>query len=624
MSGALSVRLAGLACRGSLVVLALVAAACADGDDLAPPATVAVSVAADPDGPALLVTPATALRGASAYGLVVTTRLRDARGQPLERSEAFAGAAGLGPPSGDGPRALYADDPEAPGNPYPDARLAAADGTLHVPDWYALRGLGDEEATATARRIMRGYADSLGSLGGFSTTAPLRVALSTPIDLETATPESILLFELPPDAVSLAADRAQALDAVLDVAAAAGVAREEVAVAIWFPTLPIEDDLLSIQGLLADRIGSDAVTFDDPDPDDDLSIGFFPAGDPTFASYLSEHPEVAAVAVGLIAAPEFRGPDQVFETDRVRGTAPAPAVLLDFYVTLPTRGSPPHPVVLFQHGFGGSNEGVLDLGPLFAAEGLATIGISAVHHGRRGSALDLLTSSPFQLRDTFRQSNADQMSVLRAIEAGLDVDGDGSPDLDAGRTSYLGISLGGIMGATLVAVEPILPVAVLNVAGGRIAFLGNSEGARGIFTDALSRQVGLEVSDPRFEVFLRRQFEIGQHALDPVDGLNFAPHWFLDPFPGSEPHRVLLQEGIGDLLVDNANTEALAAAGGLEANVPMSDPAGVSGLWRFAPPGGHGIFGRPDVRAQALRFLLSGGTEIIDPSATAGASAAVD
>jgi len=273
--------------------------------------------------------------------------------------------------------------------------------------------------------------------------------------------------------------------------------------------------------------------------------------------------------------------------------------------------------VLFQHGFGGSNAGVLDVGALFAADGLATIGISAASHGRRGSPLDLITSTPFQIRDILRQSNADEMSVLRTIEAGLDVDGDAQPDLDPARMGYLGISLGGIMGATLVAVEEILPVAVLNVAGARIAFLATSEGTRDIYTSALAAAVGLEVGDPRFETFLRRQLEIAQHALDPADGLNFARRWFLEPFPGASPHRVLVQEGIGDILVANASTEALAAAGGLEANVARSDPDGVSGLWRFEPPGGHGIFAREDVRAQAIRFLLSGGTEILDPSTAA-------
>ena len=76
---------------------------------------------------------------------------------------------------------------------------------------------------------------------------------------------------------------------------------------------------------------------------------------------------------------------------------------------------------------------------------------------------------------------------------------------------------------------------------------------------------------------------------------------------------MLLQEGIGDTLVDNENTEALAKAAGMIANTPMSDAAGVSGLWRFDPPGGHGILARDDVQHQAIVFLTSDGTEIIDP-----------
>jgi hypothetical protein len=315
-----------------------------------------------------------------------------------------------------------------------------------------------------------------------------------------------------------------------------------------------------------------------------------------------------------MSSPDFRGADGVWLRERISGEGPAPDVDLDFLLTLPAEGTPPFPVVMVQHGFGGSNQIVLDLGPALAREGLAAIGISAVAHGRRGSPIELLGATPFVARDIFRQSIADQMAMLRAIEAGIDVDVDGEPDLDARRMSYLGISLGGLIGATLVAVEDILPVAVLNVAGGRVAFLGQSVGLRDLVSGVLAAEAALDPDDPVFETYLQRTLESGQHALDTADGLNFASRWFLDPFPGHSPHRILLQEGIGDLLVDNESTEALASAGGLVANMSMTDAAGVSGLWRFDPPGGHGILARADVLAQAIRFLVSDGTEIIDPS----------
>ena len=51
----------------------------------------------------------------------------------------------------------------------------------------------------------------------------------------------------------------------------------------------------------------------------------------------------------------------------------------------------------------------------------------------------------------------------------IDVDGDGAPDIDVDRIAYLGASLGGIMGAELLALSPHVRAAVLTVAGGRLA-----------------------------------------------------------------------------------------------------------------------------------------------------------
>ncbi len=79
------------------------------------------------------------------------------------------------------------------------------------------------------------------------------------------------------------------------------------------------------------------------------------------------------------------------------------------------------------------------------------------------------------------------------------------------------------------------------------------------------------------------------------------------------PRATLLQEGIGDIVVANPLTEALANGVGLPANRPDSAALGIAGLWRFPPPSGHGIFGLPEVRAQAVTFLQSQGTVIPSP-----------
>ena len=111
----------------------------------------------------------------------------------------------------------------------------------------------------------------------------------------------------------------------------------------------------------------------------------------------------------------------------------------------------------------------------------------------------------------------------------------------------------------------------------------------------------LEAALPNFQI-----------QLDRGDGSAYAHLFRLDP-PAGHPKAVLVQEGIGDVIVANPLTEALARAIGLPVNTPDSAGGGVAGLWRFPPPAGHGILGLPEVRAQAATFLASGGTVLAAP-----------
>jgi hypothetical protein len=473
-----------------------------------------------------------------------------------------------------------------------------------IPDRIALRGLADSAKLTQARGVLRATADAVGAAGAFSTTAPIRIALSAPVDLATVDADSVLLIRRP--------DRALALEPLLDALEHAGTPRAAVALAVSFPTQRIEDDLREARLRLDERGTTLRATFVDPDPADALPIGVFAGGTGAYADFLAANPSVAAVARGIYASPDFRAADGLFDRAVLSGTAAPRLVPLDFVLTIP-RGPGPHPVVIVQHGFGGDNSFVLSIAGQLAERGLAAIGIDAVSHGRRGSPLDLLRASALQTRDIFRQTIVDQLALVRAVQSGIDVTGDGVADLSADRVRYLGISLGGILGSVFIAVEPSVHAAVLNVAGGRVAFLGDNPGTRPIYQSALAEQAGLPVTDPDFEIFIQRMLTLGQQALDAADPLNFAGRWRADPPPGFAPRRVLIQEGIGDALVSNASTEALAAAGALPAQTPQSDVDGVSGLWRFDPPGGHSIFGRDDVREQAVEFLASGGTAIVAP-----------
>src|SRR6185503_7403655 len=92
--------------------------------------------------------------------------------------------------------ALFDADPEADGNPYPEARLVRADGTIRVPDHAAFGTLDrTTPALAGARVDLRATVDSLETLHGFSPIAPIAIALSGHADLPTVSPASVLVFE---------------------------------------------------------------------------------------------------------------------------------------------------------------------------------------------------------------------------------------------------------------------------------------------------------------------------------------------------------------------------------------------------------------------------------------------
>jgi hypothetical protein len=168
------------------------------------------------------------------------------------------------------------------------------------------------------------------------------------------------------------------------------------------------------------------------------------------------------------------------------------------------------PVAIFGPGMGGSKDGraaaagnLLNVGSMLAEHGIATIAINAVGHGfgslskltvipavgdpvtfsAGGRGIDQdgnLTIQGFEgivtarrnvpfgygvvlYSDGFRQTAADLMQLVRVIEVGMDVDGDGQRDLDASRIYYLGASLGGGYGTVFVTIEPDVRVGVFSV-----------------------------------------------------------------------------------------------------------------------------------------------------------------
>jgi fermentation-respiration switch protein FrsA (DUF1100 family) len=252
-----------------------------------------------------------------------------------------------------------------------------------------------------------------------------------------------------------------------------------------------------------------------PVPVNVSSLGFVPGavGQVAFGKYVSPDYETAEQFIPPVGTktgtPEVQGVNEVF-----------------FNLYLPSGPTPAGgwPVAIFGHGVGSSKQGggvvgggaSLALAASLAEQGIATIAINVVGHGfgplstltvtpsvgasvtfpEGGRGIDqngdgiiannegISAAAPQSIigdRDGQRQTVADLMQLVRVIEVGMDVSGDGVADLDPSRIYYLGQSLGGIYGTTFMAVEPDVQVGALNVAGG----LGGSNRLSPIFRAAV-------------------------------------------------------------------------------------------------------------------------------------------
>jgi hypothetical protein len=178
-----------------------------------------------------------------------------------------------------------------------------------------------------------------------------------------------------------------------------------------------------------------------------------------------------------------------------------------FNLFVPTGPTPAGgwPVAIFGHPNGAYKEDPsLFVAGSMAARGIATVAINAVGHGfgplgtltvsrsvggpvtfsAGGRGIDqdgdgliasnegLSTARPRDIvlfGDGIRQTVADLTQLVRVIEVGMDVDGDGQDDLDPSRIFYFGQSFGANYGTVFLAVEPRVRAGVLTVAGDPLA-----------------------------------------------------------------------------------------------------------------------------------------------------------
>ncbi|MEM2447593.1 MAG: acetylxylan esterase [Candidatus Bathyarchaeia archaeon] len=122
------------------------------------------------------------------------------------------------------------------------------------------------------------------------------------------------------------------------------------------------------------------------------------------------------------------------------------------------------PCIVFLHGYGGKKEDILPLTNLAASEGYALIAIDAEYHGERKEEGKALYS--IDIEDSVRgilQTVIDLRRTIDYVET--------RPEIDSSRIGYVGGSMGGILGAIFIGVEPRIKAAALLVAGGNMSLM---------------------------------------------------------------------------------------------------------------------------------------------------------
>jgi hypothetical protein len=180
------------------------------------------------------------------------------------------------------------------------------------------------------------------------------------------------------------------------------------------------------------------------------------------------------------------------------------------------------------------------------------------------------------------------MQMVHTIRTGLDLDGDGTVDLDPNRIYYAGQSLGALYGTLLTAVDPNVRAAVLNAGGGTVIDISNtSDQLHPLVREILALHMPSILnagSDFNANIVLRDQpvkvntvpgAMVIQDYLERLEWLHavgdpipFAPHLKQSPLPSVPSKRVLFQIAHGDHTVPNpTNSNLIRAAGGQDSTV---------------------------------------------------------
>ena len=248
------------------------------------------------------------------------------------------------------------------------------------------------------------------------------------------------------------------------------------------------------------------------------------------------------------------------------------------------------PVVVLQHGLTGNRTDAVALADYYASACMVVVAIDAPLHGltpqsaaarglsalycstttanpacagakERTFDLDLLAplgtiddsgahfnnlASPATGRDNYRQAEADLIVLEKSVPQ-LDLNGDGTADVNPNRIHYVGLSLGGIVGGGHVHFTPNLASVTLSAPGGKMSEILKSPAFYPTVKASLT--TAFAENSYAFNLWFRDAQAILDSA-DPVNHINDAV----------KVHPTYIQKITGDTVVPNVTQEALVRA----------------------------------------------------------------
>ncbi len=268
--------------------------------------------------------------------------------------------------------------------------------------------------------------------------------------------------------------------------------------------------------------------------------------------------QIARIVRGTFDAPMFltgKAADDGIDRDAARFPVPQGTTKPEFVGLVPACASSdaPVPIVIFGHGFFGSNKEAQDDHVRRFAEEACVVVLGTEWVGMRMSdvadaalALNNLNNLPF-FSDRIMQGMANfhtlaQLAHTR-LASELLVD-EGGPVVDPERIYFYGISQGSILGSTFVARDPLVTRAILHNGGANWSLLFERSGHWAVY--------GTMVRGA-YPGALRMVLMMGllQMGFDYTDPINVAPGFFDHPISGTPPKQVLLHMSVGDIAVTN-------------------------------------------------------------------------